>query len=79
MLSKYAGEERFLRGVSLYLKKRLFGNSVTTDLWEGISEATGIIQKIILPFFSHSQVNITGIDVAKIMDPWINKVEVVIF
>jgi aminopeptidase 2 len=41
MLYKYVGEERFLSGVSLYLKKRLFGNSVTADLWEGISEATG--------------------------------------
>ncbi|EGO21509.1 hypothetical protein SERLADRAFT_372157 [Serpula lacrymans var. lacrymans S7.9] len=42
MLSNYVGEERFLKGVSLYLKKRLYGNSVTRDLWEGIAEATGI-------------------------------------
>jgi aminopeptidase 2 len=42
MLSDYVGEERFLKGVSLYLKKRLYGNSVTKDLWEGIGEATGI-------------------------------------
>ncbi|PPQ65107.1 hypothetical protein CVT24_003068 [Panaeolus cyanescens] len=41
MLSNYVGEEKFLKGVSLYLKKRLFGNSVTHDLWEGISTATG--------------------------------------
>ncbi|GLB35338.1 putative aminopeptidase [Lyophyllum shimeji] len=42
MLSNYVGEDLFLKGVSLYLKKKLYANSVTTDLWEGISTATGI-------------------------------------
>jgi len=42
MLSNYVGEEKFLKGVSIYLKKRLFANSVTHDLWEGISAATGL-------------------------------------
>lgn len=42
MLSNYVGEEKFLKGVSLYLKKKLFANSVTRDLWEGISTATGM-------------------------------------
>ncbi|PFH47257.1 hypothetical protein AMATHDRAFT_198286 [Amanita thiersii Skay4041] len=42
MLANYVGEEKFLKGVSIYLKKRLFGNSVTKDLWEGISEVTGL-------------------------------------
>lgn len=41
MLSNYVGEELFLKGVSLYLKKKLYGNSVTNDLWEGIGKATG--------------------------------------
>jgi len=41
MLSAYVGEDRFLKGVSIYLKKLLYGNSVTSDLWEGIGEATG--------------------------------------
>ncbi|KAI0050503.1 leucyl aminopeptidase [Auriscalpium vulgare] len=41
MLSKYVGEEKFLKGVSIYLKKHLFANSVSRDLWEGIGEATG--------------------------------------
>ncbi|KAF9054698.1 leucyl aminopeptidase [Panaeolus papilionaceus] len=40
MLANHVGEEKFLKGVSLYLKKHLFGNSVTHDLWEGISAAT---------------------------------------
>ncbi|TFK74328.1 leucyl aminopeptidase [Pluteus cervinus] len=42
MLSYYVGEDKFLKGVSLYLKKKLYANSVTTDLWEGISESTGV-------------------------------------
>ena len=41
MLSNYVGQERFLKGVSIYLKKHLYGNSVTKDLWQGISESTG--------------------------------------
>lgn len=41
MLVAVVGEEKFLEGVSIYLKKNLYGNSVTRDLWEGIQEATG--------------------------------------
>ena len=43
MLSVYVGEEKFLKGVSIYLKKHLFKNSVTKDLWDGIQEASGKI------------------------------------
>ncbi|THH28050.1 hypothetical protein EUX98_g6135 [Antrodiella citrinella] len=42
MLSRYVGEEDFLKGVSLYLKEHRFGNTVTNDLWEGIGKATGV-------------------------------------
>ena len=41
MLMNFVGEERFLKGVSIYLKKHLYANSVTRDLWEGIEEASG--------------------------------------
>ena len=41
MLASYVGEDRFLKGVSIYLKKHLYANSVTKDLWEGIAEASG--------------------------------------
>ncbi|KAJ7877349.1 leucyl aminopeptidase [Mycena leptocephala] len=41
MLSEYIGEERFLKGVSVYLKDHLYGNSVTRDLWDGVSAASG--------------------------------------
>lgn len=42
MLSFYVGEDKFLAGVSAYLKKKLYGNSVTRDLWNGISSTTGL-------------------------------------
>ncbi|KAK7047331.1 Aminopeptidase 2 mitochondrial [Paramarasmius palmivorus] len=42
MLSDFVGEDQFLKGVSVYLKDHLYGNSVTKDLWKGISTATGV-------------------------------------
>ncbi|KAI0695406.1 peptidase family M1-domain-containing protein [Cerioporus squamosus] len=42
MLASYVGEDRFLKGVSIYLKKHMYKNSVTKDLWEGIQAATGL-------------------------------------
>ena len=42
MLSNYVGQENLLKGVSIYLKKHLFGSTTTRDLWEGIAEATGV-------------------------------------
>lgn len=41
MASRYVTEEKFLKGVSIYLKKHLYANSVTKDLWDGIAEASG--------------------------------------
>lgn len=41
MLSNTLGEDVFLKGVSLYLKAHLYGTADTTDLWAGISEASG--------------------------------------
>ncbi|KAI0674766.1 hypothetical protein C8Q78DRAFT_498501 [Trametes maxima] len=40
MLANYVGEDKFLEGVSLYLKKHKYKNTVTQDLWEGIQTAT---------------------------------------
>ncbi|KAJ7812085.1 aminopeptidase, partial [Mycena olivaceomarginata] len=41
MLSEYIAEKQFLEGTTLYLKKHLYGNTVTHDLWDGISAASG--------------------------------------
>ncbi len=42
MLSGLVGEEKFLKGVSIYLKKHLYANAETKDLWDGIAEASGL-------------------------------------
>ena len=42
MLSAVVGESTFLKGVSIYLKKHLYSNAETKDLWDGISEASGV-------------------------------------
>lgn len=41
MLAQMVGPDTFLKGVSIYLKKHLYGNTVTRDLWDGISKASG--------------------------------------
>ena len=42
MLMSVVGEDKFLKGVSIYLKKHVYGNAETKDLWDGISEASGL-------------------------------------
>lgn len=41
MISRWLGEETFVKGVSNYLKKHKWGNTQTSDLWEALSEASG--------------------------------------
>ncbi|KAL1406700.1 Aminopeptidase 2 mitochondrial [Vanrija albida] len=41
MLKGVVGDDKFFKGVSLYLKKHLYGNATTRDLWAGIGEAVG--------------------------------------
>ena len=60
MLAAFVGEETFLKGVSIYLKQRLYGNSVTNDLWDGISEAVK---------------DTSGLNVAQFMENWTSKVK----
>ncbi|HEX4978906.1 MAG TPA: M1 family metallopeptidase [Acidimicrobiales bacterium] len=41
MLEQYLGGERFRSGIRLYMARHQYGNTETTDLWDGIEEATG--------------------------------------
>ncbi|KAI1083155.1 peptidase family M1-domain-containing protein [Whalleya microplaca] len=41
MISTYLGEETFLKGVRIYIKKHAYGNTQTGDLWEALEEASG--------------------------------------
>ena len=60
MLADFVGEDVFLKGVSIYLKKLLYKNSVTKDLWDGVTESSRIAG--------------SGIDVNRMMAEWILKV-----
>lgn len=48
MLCSYLGEETFQKGLRIYLKKFQYGNAVTTDLWNALSEASGQVSSITL-------------------------------
>lgn len=41
MLSKYLGEDVFLEGIRIYLKRHAYSNTETSDLWAALSEASG--------------------------------------
>ncbi|ODV58291.1 M1 family metallopeptidase [Ascoidea rubescens DSM 1968] len=41
MISRWLGEDIFIKGVSNYLKKHKFSNTQTSDLWEALSDASG--------------------------------------
>jgi aminopeptidase 2 len=73
MLSKFVGEEKFLKGVSLYLKKHLYSNTVSRDLWEGIGEATGTHVRICAVSIVYEGCT-KGLDIPRIMDNWVSKV-----
>ncbi|KDE05956.1 hypothetical protein MVLG_03642 [Microbotryum lychnidis-dioicae p1A1 Lamole] len=40
-LCQWIGEDKFIEGVTIYLKKHLWGNTKTIDLWEGIAKSSG--------------------------------------
>ncbi|KAJ5619332.1 hypothetical protein N7510_003316 [Penicillium lagena] len=41
MISKFLGEEVFLDGIRVYLKKHAYGSATTGDLWAALSEKSG--------------------------------------
>jgi aminopeptidase 2 len=41
MISKYLGEDTFMKGIRRYLKKHAYGNTETSDLWAALSDASG--------------------------------------
>ena len=41
MLEQYLGAERFRKGIALYLKKHEYANAETSNLWDGLEEASG--------------------------------------
>lgn len=41
MISNWLGQEVFIKGVSNYLKKHMWGNTTTPDLWASLAEVSG--------------------------------------
>jgi aminopeptidase 2 len=41
MISRHLGIEVFVKGVQKYLKRAAYGNSLTSDLWDALSEVSG--------------------------------------
>ncbi|MBI5139887.1 MAG: M1 family metallopeptidase [Candidatus Vogelbacteria bacterium] len=41
MLNSYLGEDKFMKGLRLYLKKHKYDNAETGDLWAALSKASG--------------------------------------
>jgi aminopeptidase 2 len=41
MISKYLGEDTFIKGVRNYIKKHAYGNTQTGDLWAALADASG--------------------------------------
>lgn len=41
MISRWLGEDVFIKGVSNYLKKHKWGNTQTSDLWEALADVSG--------------------------------------
>src|ERR1700761_847488 len=74
MLEKFVGKEKFLMGVSLYLKKHLYSNTVSRHLWEGIGEATGMHSIWISAVSIVDEGCSKGLDIPRIMDNWVSKV-----
>jgi len=42
MLNACLGEKKFMDGIRIYLKRHMYGNTETTDLWKALSESSGI-------------------------------------
>ncbi|TRM63475.1 peptidase family M1-domain-containing protein [Schizophyllum amplum] len=42
MIMHFLGQETFVRGIRLYLKRHLYSNTVRQDLWAALSEASGL-------------------------------------
>ncbi|KAG8217461.1 hypothetical protein J3R82DRAFT_5606 [Butyriboletus roseoflavus] len=61
MLCNFVGQDIFLKGVSIYLKDHLYGNTTTKDLWNGINKATHVPDGV-------------AIDVSEMMENWITKI-----
>eukprot|EP00833_Pecoramyces_ruminatium_P002089 jgi/Orpsp1_1/1176121/evm.model.c7180000056487.2 len=62
MLNACLGEQKFKEGIQIYLKRHMYGNTLTQDLWKALSEASGIDTEALMG----SWINDTGYPVVTI-------------
>ena len=64
MLEQHIGPEVFRDGVRAYLKAHAYGNTVTTDLWDALEDASGAPVRDVMNTFilqgGHPLVSLTG-------------------
>jgi puromycin-sensitive aminopeptidase len=64
MLEKYIGPDVFRHGVSTYLKAHAYANTVTTDLWDALEDASGAPVRDVMNTFilqgGHPLVSLSG-------------------
>ncbi|EMD43764.1 puromycin-sensitive aminopeptidase [Entamoeba histolytica HM-3:IMSS] len=48
MMINYVGFDKFMKGISLYLKKYMYGNAISDEMWECVGEVCGINLKDIV-------------------------------
>ncbi|OUM59579.1 hypothetical protein PIROE2DRAFT_46932, partial [Piromyces sp. E2] len=64
MLNACLGEKKFMEGIRIYLKRHMYSNTLTKDLWKALSEASGIDTETLMG----SWINDTGYPVVTIND-----------
>jgi puromycin-sensitive aminopeptidase len=52
MLEAYLGEDNFRKGLNVYLKRHSYANAVTEDLWQALTEVSGVDVKKFMDAFT---------------------------
>eukprot|EP00761_Pharyngomonas_kirbyi_P011617 gb/GECH01011643.1/.p1 GENE.gb/GECH01011643.1/~~gb/GECH01011643.1/.p1 ORF type:complete len:937 (+),score=196.25 gb/GECH01011643.1/:1-2811(+) len=72
MLINYLGKDKFRSGLISYLKKHMYDNAATTDLWEALSESSGEDVSKLMALWTRQ----TGYPVVTVSEASGNKVKV---
>lgn len=63
MLKSYLGDEAFRTGLQLYFKKHAYKNTTGADLWEALSEASGVnVADFMNPWLEQSGFPVVSVD-----------------
>ncbi|KAL7782094.1 peptidase family M1 domain-containing protein [Trichoderma afarasin] len=63
MLASHIGLNTFLDGISLYLKRHAYGNAVTENLWDALSEVSRVeVRDFVLPWIQNMGFPVASIE-----------------